>query len=137
VYESIDQLNRIYRKQNRPYQIQKVEGGYLLTLRPKYRSLREKMLGSPREARLTQQMLDVLSLVAYRQPITKLEIDTIRGSDSLGQIRTLLRLGLIAVVQRAQPKQREVSYGTTARFLEVFNLRSLDDLPQTGDVQRL
>lgn len=135
--ESIDILNRVYRMQRRPYFVAISEQGYSLAVRPRYRSIKEKIFGGPREARLAQPTLDVLSLVAYRQPATKAEIDGIRGSESGHLLRQLVRLGLICVVQRAEAKQREVSYGTTQRFLELFNLKSLDDLPQTGDPQRL
>jgi segregation and condensation protein B len=135
--ESVEVLNRVYRLQNRPYHVTGGEQGYALTVRPRYRGLREKIFGGPREARLTQAALDVLALVAYRQPAAKAEIDSVRGAESGSVLRQLVRLGLIAVVQRAEAKQREVCYGTTPRFLELFNLRSLDDLPQTGDPQRL
>ena len=78
-----------------------------------------------------------MSLVAYRQPVTKQEIDSLRGAESGSLLRQLVRRGLIAVVQRADAQQRQVSYGTTQRFLDLFQLRSLDDLPQTQDLQRL
>ncbi len=135
--ESIDVLNRVYRLQNRPYFVATSEQGYTLAVRPRYRSIREKIFGGPREARLTQAALDVLTLIAYRQPYPKNEIDAIRGVDSSHIIRQLIRLGLISVAQRADSDQREVCYGTTLRFLELFNLKNLDDLPQTGDPQRL
>src|SRR6202020_1877912 len=77
--ESIDMLNRVYRLQNRPYVVAASEQGYTLSVRPRYRSIKEKIFGGPREARLTQAALDVLALVAYRQPAAKNEIDTIRG----------------------------------------------------------
>jgi segregation and condensation protein B len=135
--ESIEVLNRVYRLQNRPYHVVSAENGCTLTVRPRYRFLKERIFGGPREARLTQPALDVLALVAYRQPAVKAEIDTVRGADSGHILRQLVRLGLIAVVHRAEAKQREVAYGTTQRFLDLFNLRGLEDLPQTGDTQRL
>jgi len=137
VRDSIEVLNRVYRLQNRPYFVANAEAGYTLTVRPRYRSIREKLLGGPREARLTQQALDVLALVAYRQPAAKAEIDSTRGGESGPILRQLVRLGLISVVQRAEATQREVCYGTTQRFLELFGLQSLDDLPQSGEAQRL
>jgi segregation and condensation protein B len=135
--EIVEELNRTYRKQNRPYFIESNDQGYFMTIRAKYRDIRERLYGGPREARLTQPAQDVLSLVAYRQPITKSEIDTLRGSDSSGYLRTLVRLGLIAIIQRADANQREVYYGTTPRFLETFTLRNLDDLPQIGESKRV
>lgn len=135
--ESIEVLNRVYRLQNRPYQVVSTANGCMLVVRPRYRYLKERIYGGPREARLTQPALDVLALVAYRQPAVKAEIDAVRGADSGHILRQLVRLGLIAVVHRAEAKQREVAYGTTQRFLDLFNLRVLEDLPQTGDAQRL
>jgi len=136
-HEAIDMLNHVYRLQNRPYIVAVTDAGCSLAVRPRYRVIKEKIYGGPREARLTQPALDVLALVAYRQPAAKLEIDTIRGVESGHILRQLVRLGLIAVVQRAESTQREVCYGTTPRFLELFNLKNLEDLPQTGDPQRL
>ena len=90
-----------------------------------------------REARLSTAAIDVLALVAYRQPATKQEIEAIRGTESGHLLRQLVRRRLIAIVHRGESNQREVSYGTTERFLELFGLKSLDDLPQTQDLQKL
>jgi segregation and condensation protein B len=95
--------------------------------------LRERLFGGPREARLNQAAIDVLSAIAYRQPIGRAEIDSLRGADSSGTLRQLVRLGLIAVHQRAEAGAREVRYGTTPRFLQVFGLAALDELPRLGD----
>jgi segregation and condensation protein B len=135
--EAIAELNRDYREQGRPYSIVPREHGWVLTLRPRYRPVIDRLYGSNREARLSQQTIDVLALVAYRQPATRQEIDTFRGAESSSLLRQLVRRGLIAVVQRGDASQREVAYGTTPRFLEFFGLRSLEDLPQTQDLQRL
>lgn len=135
--EIVDELNRDYRRQRRPYAIQVTDAGYTLTLKPQFRTVRERLIGSPREARLTPAALDVLALVAYRQPISKAEIDSQRGSDSRGALQQLVRLGLIAVVPRPELGPKETGYVTTGRFLELFGLGSLEDLPQTGDLQRL
>ncbi len=134
---TIETLNRVYRLQNRPYTVTTTEQGCTLTLRPRFAGLKERLYGGPREARLTQQALDVLSLVTYRQPVAKAEVDSVRGMESGAILRQLIRLGLISISQRADAKKREVSYSTTPRFLELFNLKSLEELPQTGDAQRL
>jgi segregation and condensation protein B len=132
----IDGLNRDYRLQGRPYRIQVRDQGYELVLPPRFRGVVDRLYGSMREARLSQAALDVLALVAYRQPVTKQEVESLRGAESGGVLRQLVRLGLIAV-QRGEAGQREVSYGTTPRFLTLFQLRSLDDLPRTQDLQQL
>jgi segregation and condensation protein B len=135
--EALDALNQDYRRQGRPYLIQPQGDGYVLTLRPRYRKVIERLHGGPREARLSAPALDVLALVAYRQPATKQEVDSLRGAESGSLLRQLVRRGLIAVVQRADATQREVAYGTTGRFLELFGLGSLEDLPRTQDLQQL
>jgi segregation and condensation protein B len=134
--EIIDGLNRDYRQQGRPYRIQLRERGYELVLQPRFRGVLDRLYGQAREARLSLAALDVLALVAYRQPITKQEIEALRGGESTGALRQLIRLGLIAV-QRGEADGREVVYHTTSRFLSLFQLRNLDDLPRTQDLQRL
>jgi segregation and condensation protein B len=135
--QAIEALNRTYRQQGRPYRAQVQGRGYILALQSRYRPVLEKLYGGIRAARLSPQAIDVLALVAYRQPATKQEIDSLRGADSGSLLRQLVRRGLVAVVHRGDSAQREVTYGTTPRFLELFRLRSLDDLPQTQDLQRL
>lgn len=134
---AVDDLNRDYRRQGRPYHIQAQSDGHVLVLRPKYRTVLEKLHGGVREARLSPQAVDVLALVAYRQPATKGEVDGLRGADSGALLRQLVRRGLITVAQRGEAQQREVAYGTTARFLDVFGLTTLDELPRTQDLQQL
>ena len=109
----------------------------MLTLRPRYRQVVDRLYGGTREARLSPAALDVLALVAYRQPATKQEVDSLRGAESGALLRQLVRRGLIAVVQRADAEQRAVAYGTTGRFLELFGLSGLEDLPRTQDLQQL
>ncbi len=134
--EQIDELGSAYRRQGRPYQIRLQDQGFVLNLKPRFRGLEDRLHGSDREARLSQSAVDALALVAYRQPATKQEIDAIRGADSGALLRQLVRRGLIAV-QRGQAEQREIAYCTTRRFLELFGLKSLDDLPQTQDLQKI
>lgn len=134
-HECLEDLNRAYRDQGRPYRIQPASNGYELTLQPRYRSVAERMQGSPKAARLSPAALDVLALVAYRQPIDKQEVDSLRGAESGSQLRALVRLGLIAL-QRLEDGSGS-AYSTTTRFLSFFHLRSLDELPRTQDLQRI
>ncbi|HWG47004.1 MAG TPA: SMC-Scp complex subunit ScpB [Gemmataceae bacterium] len=134
--EILDELNRDYRQQGRPYRIQVREQGCELVVQPRFRVVLDRLYGSTREARLSPAALDVLALVAYRQPIAKQEVEALRGGESGGALRQLVRLGLIAV-QRGEADQREVAYSTTSRFLTLFQLRSLEDLPRTQDLQKL
>ena len=119
---SVEVLNRVYKAQNRPYHVVPRGEGYVLAARPGYAGVRERLFGGPREARLTQPALDVLAVVAYRQPVTRGDIDALRGADSVGVVRHLVRLGLIEVARRGDGAKPEPSYGTTRRFLETFGL---------------
>ncbi len=131
----LEELNRDYRRQGRPYRIQPRGPGHELALRPRFRVVMERLYGSVREARLSPAALEVLALVAYRQPVGKNEIDSLRGGESGAALRQLVRLGL-AAVQRGESDQREATYRTTPRFLNVFGLRNLDDLPRTQDLHK-
>jgi len=133
---AIDELSRTYRRQNRPYAVQATPQGYILALRPRYRSIRDRLDGAPREAKLTRAAIDVLALVAFRQPIVRSEIDSQRGHDSAAIIRQLIRLGLIVAEPPAEG-QPEPAYSTTPRFLDLFDLKSLDDLPKTQELQQI
>jgi segregation and condensation protein B len=135
--EAIDTLNRVYRAQHRPYEIVHHNEGFTMRLAARHASIREKLYGGPREARLNQTALDVLALIAYRQPVGKAEIDAIRGADSAGIMRQLVRLGLIAIIHRDDSDPKNAYYGTTPRFLEVFRLRDIDDLPKLGEAKKL
>lgn len=130
---AIDGLARAYRTQGRPYHIQPQGDGYVLNLRQRFAVVRERLQGGIREARLSQAAVDVLALVAYRQPATRQDIDALRGAASASILRLLVRHGLVAVSQ----DEGETRFVTTARFLELFGLRNLEDLPQTQDLQRI
>lgn len=130
--EVVATLNREYRRQGRPYMIQVREQGYEMTLRPAFRVVRDRLHGGVREAKLSPPALDTLALVAYRQPVTRAEVESLRGADSLALLRQLVRLGLVTV-QRGE----EATYATTARFLQLFGLSSLDDLPRTQELDKM
>lgn len=136
-HQVIAELNRDYRRQGRPYAIVSQGEGFVLTLRARFRDVVDKIYGGVREARLSTAALDALSLVAYRQPITRVEVDALRGADSAHLLRLLVRRGLIEITHRGESAVKEVSYGTTPRFLELFNLQTLDDLPRTQDLQQI
>jgi segregation and condensation protein B len=136
VLEIIAGLNKKYRDQNRPYRILPKPEGYHLMVMPKFHYLLNRLHDSGREAKLSPQALDTLALIAYRQPIGRQEIDSLRGGDTSSTLRLLIRLGLISV-QKANSESRELHYETTKRFLGLFNLQSLDDLPRHQDPAEL
>jgi segregation and condensation protein B len=134
VPELIDELNTLYAAQERPYEIRLGDGGYRLELRPEYDRLRARVFGQgPREVRLSQDLLEVLAIVAYRQPITQTEIEALGKANPGNQLRQLLRRELIQL-ERDPDQPKEVRYRTTERFLSVFGLANLADLPQPDDL---
>jgi segregation and condensation protein B len=133
-HATVGELNQTYRRQGRPYLIQLEDSGYTLALRRRYLHLHDRLHSSTREARLSAAATDVLALVAYRQPVTRSEVDSLRGYESGSLLRQLVRHGLVAVERN---EKRETVYRTTPKFLEMFRLRSLDELPQIMDLQQL
>jgi segregation and condensation protein B len=136
VEQTIDELNDAYVAQGRPYEIRLGDGGYRLELRLEYDRLRHRVYGSgPREVRLSQDVLEVLALVAYHQPTSQADIEA-HGKQNAGNLlRQLLRRDLVAF-ERGSGGRKDVRYHTTARFLSVFGLGSLEELPQAEDLAK-
>lgn len=131
---AVEQLNTSYLNEGRPFEILITDGGYHLQLRREYDYLRHRVFGTgPREVKLGQDLLEVLAIVAYRQPVTVDELDGVRKSSSAGSLRQLLRRDLVCLERDAENPKR-VLYRTTARFLNLFGLGSIDELPRTEDV---
>jgi segregation and condensation protein B len=128
----IDDLNKRYAAGGAPYRIVGDGDGYRLTLGSDFHSLRNRFYGRIREARLSQAAVDVLALVAYQQPITGETIGRVRGKPSNHVLAHLVRRGLLKI-ERPDPKRRTPHYLTTDRFLRLFNLQSLADLPRSED----
>ena len=126
----IDQLNEKYSSERRPYEIRLREGGFRMELREEFCSLQLRMFGlGPREVRLSPESLEVLAFVAYNQPLTKKDLAQTSRSNHMTLLRQLIRLELVEV-ERTGTKRSDVEYRTGERFLKLFGLSSLDDLPQ-------
>ena len=106
-----------------------------LCTRPQYMDLIEKVLQPVRKQTLTQAALETLAVVAYRQPVTRMEIEQIRGVQCDRAVATLLHHGLIAEVGRKESIGRPILYGTTEKFLQHFALTSLEALPRLAQVK--
>jgi segregation and condensation protein B len=128
----VDQLNQRYAANRRPYQIVSDTEGYRLTLRKEFHPLRERFYGRIREARLSQAAVDVLAVVAYRQPITAEQVHQLRGKPSNHVLAHLVHRSLLRI-ERQDDKRRTVHYLTTDRFLRLFGLESLADLPRSEE----
>jgi segregation and condensation protein B len=129
----VEELNRRYAAGGAPYRIVGEGDGYRLTLGQEFSPLRNRFYGRIREARLSQAAIDVLALVAYQQPLTSEKIGRLRGKPSNHLLAHLVRRGLLRI-ERPDPKRRTPHYHTTERFLQLFNLQSLDELPRSEDV---
>jgi segregation and condensation protein B len=135
VDELVEELNALYNEEGCPYQVQSVGAGYRLLLRDEYAGLRDKFYGRVKEARLSQAAVDILAIVAYSQPMTRMEIDKLRGKPSGAVLSQLVRRQLLRI-ERSDEKPRVTRYYTTDRFLELFGLQDLGELPQSEDVDR-
>lgn len=129
----VDQLNRRYEADGCPYRIESDGPGYRLALRRKFDSVRNKFYGRVREAHLSQAAIDVLAILAYRQPLTGEEVSRLRGTPSGHVLSQLVRRQLVRI-DRPEGKPRAAVYRTTDRFLELFGLASLDELPQAEEL---
>ena len=136
VAELVDRLNRRYAVDGAPYQIVRDGGGFRLTLRKAFDGLRSRFYGRIREARLSQAAVDVLALVAYQQPLTSEQISRLRGKPSSQMLAQLVRRGLLRI-RRMDNKRRTAQYHTTDRFLGLFGMETLDDLPRSEELDRL
>lgn len=131
---AIDELNRKYIDEDRPYEIRLGEGGYRIVLRDEFNSVRNRVFGiGPREVKLSQDVLEVLALVAYRQPVTQNEIEELGKTKPSGALRQLLRRQIIEL-HRDDENRKRVTYTTTPRFLSVFGIGSIDELPQADEL---
>jgi segregation and condensation protein B len=115
--------------------IQRHAGKVQLTTAPRFAGYVRRFLGLDREARLSGAALETLAIIAYQQPVTKAEVEAVRGVDCSGVMHTLLQRGLIEQVGRLQTAGNPIQYGTTPDFLLHFGLRSLADLPPLGQAQ--
>lgn len=119
--------------QSRNLQVLQVAEGYQLCTRHDYSDWVRKFLKLDKTAKLTQPSLDTLSIIAYKQPLTRTEVEEIRGVDSSGVMRTLLEKKVISPGGRKKVPGRPIMYRTTRKFLEYFGLRDLSDLPTLED----
>ena len=134
----LDELNRQYADECRPYAITLGEGGYRLSLLPEFESVRNKVFGyGPRDVKLTQDTLEVLSIVAYKQPISKSQMEALGKSNAGPVLRQLLQRELIRIDRAHAPpnskSKNDPPYVTTPRFLSLFGIGKLSDLPVAED----
>ena len=126
---AITELEQDYTAAGQAFTVVEFGGGWQIATRPEYAPLVDNLLKSRSFTRLSKAGLEVLAIIAYRQPITRLEIDEIRGVNSSGAISTLTERNLITVVGRSQAVGNPLLYGTTREFLNHLGLKGLGQLP--------
>lgn len=129
----LEELQEEYRSRN--IKIEEVAGGFQLCTRPEFSDWVRKFLKLDKTTKLSQPSLDTLSIIAYKQPLTKQEVEEIRGVDCGGVIRTLLDKKIVGPAGRKKVPGRPIMYRTTRKFLEYFGLKDLVDLPTLEDLQ--
>lgn len=134
VLEAIRALRERYEEGDRAFQVYQLGDGYQILTRPEYAPYLERFDSVVRSPLLSQAALETLAIVAYRQPIGRMEIEEIRGVDCSTVLRTLLEWELIRVVGRGAGLGRPLLYGTTPRFLDHFGFTDLEDLPRPEDL---
>ena len=135
-HNALTSLAEEYESQKRGFFLSEVAGGYQLRTRPEYRQWVRRMKQS-RPARLSRAAMETLAIVAYKQPVLRSDVEHLRGVDSGGTLHTLLEHGLIRVLGRKPLPGRPMVYGTTKRFLEIFDLKGLNGLPTLKDLKEL
>lgn len=136
VKEIVDELNAEYIKTGRAFEIVEVGGGYQVRTLPEFAPYVQQTLKT-RALRLSQAALETLAVVAYRQPVTRAEIEHIRGVDAGPVLRSLADRKLVRIAGHRDVPGRPMLYATTRRFLEVFELARLEDLPTLRDLKEL
>lgn len=132
----IRQLNQSYDAQASAFRVEEVAGGFQLLTRPKFGAWLRRLHQTPVETRMSAPALETLAVVAYRQPVVRAEIEAIRGVQCGELLRQLMERDMVRIVGRSDELGRPYLYGTTRRFLQVFGLRSLDDLPRAASLRR-
>ncbi|CAN5223191.1 SMC-Scp complex subunit ScpB [soil metagenome] len=137
VEDMIRELNADYIRERRAFRVQPVAGGYQFVTRAAFAPWIRQLHASAGEPRLSQAALETLAIVAYKQPVTRLELEAIRGVSVNGVLRTLIDRDLVTIAGRAESLGRPLLYGTTSHFLQYFGLPGLEALPHPEELQVL
>ena len=132
--EALDELMLDYEARQGGFYLNPVAGGYQIRTRPEYREYIKRLL-QPKPQRLSKAALETLAIIAYKQPTSRADIEHLRGVDCGGVLRVLLEHKFIRVLGRKEVPGRPLIYATTKRFLEVFGLKNLKDLPTPKEIE--
>jgi segregation and condensation protein B len=127
-------LNEVYDRTGRSFRIEQVAGGYQILTLPQFGETLKKLHQKEIDAKLTKAAVETLAIIAYKQPILRADVEAIRGVASGETIRSLMEKHLVKIAGRAEEPGRPILYGTTKRFLELFGLNTLRDLPPSQNL---
>ncbi len=130
----VQQLQELYDREGAAFRVEELAGGYQLLTRPEFHPWLARLRRGVAEVRLTPAARETLAIVAYRQPITRADVEAVRGVQSAEVLRQLMEKGLVRLAGRDPSLGRPVLYGTTKKFLQLFGLKSLRDLPLAQDL---
>jgi segregation and condensation protein B len=136
VLSAIGSLSTFYRESSRSYTIVEVAGGYQIATLPEYAGTISRLFKGKKKAKLTQPALETLAIVAYKQPISRMQIEAIRGVNCDGVLATLVERELVSVSGRGEGIGKPYLYSTTKKFLEYLGLRDFRDLPSFEELER-
>jgi segregation and condensation protein B len=136
VRKAIKELNAQYEATSRSFRIEQVAGGYQILTLPDFGEHLKKLHQKEADAKLTKAALETLAIIAYKQSILRADVEAIRGVACGETIRSLMEKHLVKIAGRAEEPGRPILYGTTKRFLELFGLNSLRDLPQPENANK-
>lgn len=137
IRQNLNQLREEYDKEERSFRLVEIENGFQILTEVDYFPYIRRLRNDIRTVRLSRAALETLSIVAYKQPVTRAEIEEIRGVDAGGVLKTLLERGLATIKGRAEGVGRPLLYGTSDFFLNHFGLRDLDELPRIEELAEL
>jgi len=133
IKKAIHTLNDQYEKTGRSFRVEQVAGGYQLLSLPEFGDYLKRLHQKEIDSKLTKAALETLAIIAYKQPILRADVEAIRGVACGETIRSLMEKHLVKIDGRAEEPGRPILYGTTKRFLEIFGLNTVKDLPQSDD----
>lgn len=136
VRDIVNNLNDKYEANNSAFRIEQIAGGYQMLTLSKYNHWLKKLLRARSETKLSPAAMETLAIIAYKQPVIRADIEAIRGVAVGEVIRSLSIKGLVKIVGRAEILGRPMLYGTTKKFLEIFGLNTLKDLPKIEELKK-
>jgi len=136
VAAALEELKVEYIQQSRAFQLIEKAEGWQLATDPGFAKWVRQLFPAPKPARLSAPALETLAIIAYRQPITRADVEAVRGVNIDGVLQTLMERGLVKIAGRAEIPGRPLVYETTQFFLDHFGLRNLDELPNAEELRR-